>query len=146
MEKWADYLVSAASYDSERQIISLKRHKDTGGKIGPGEIVDKATVASDIVNGLSYVTVYETLSKWKIGEKIHSSRVDNHFCLRIDNNKVKHDYLGSISELNSEPKSPQSDRVISNKKSENNSLLQISPEDKAMLKNMGASQKNSIIY
>ena len=93
MTKWADYLISAVTYDSERQIISLKRHRDSGDEIGPGELIDKASVASDIDNGLSYMTIFSTLSNWKLGKKIRSSRVDNHYCLRIDDNKVKHDNL-----------------------------------------------------
>ena len=140
MTKWADYLISEVAYDSERQIISLKRHKDADGKIGPGEIIDKATVASDIDNGISYMTIFGTLSNWKLGEKIRSSRVDNYFCLRIDDNKVKHDNLGPILELPSAQEDVS--KIISKKPSEQKSV--ISPQDKAMLKNMGARQYDSI--
>ena len=140
MTKWADYLISAVSYDNERQIISLKRHHDTGEKIDSGEIVDKATVASDIDNGRSYMTIYSSLSNWKLGEKIRSSRVDNHYSLRIDDNKVKHDNLGSLPELSS---AIQESPTIS-KKITDQIESQISQEDKALLKNMGAKQHTSI--
>ena len=141
MTKWADYLISAVAYDTERQIISLKRHRDTGEEIDTGEIVDKATVASDIDNGRSYMTIYSTLSNWKLGEKIRSSRVDNHYSLRIDDNKVKHDNLGSLPELQS--RLPESSSTTT-KKISSSTETQISQEDKALLKNMGAKQHTSI--
>ena len=142
MAKWADYLISAVAYDSERHIISLKRHRDTGDEIGLGEIVDKATVASDIDKGLSYMTIFSTLSNWKLGEKIRASRVDNDYCLRIDENKVKHDNLGSLPELSDVLK--ETTKKDSTKKISNEITSQISPEDKAMLKNMGAQHNVSI--
>ena len=142
MTKWADYLISAVAYDSERQIISLKRHRDTGDSIDSGEIIDKATVASDIDKGMSYMTIFSTLSNWKLGEKIRSSRVDNQYCLRIDDNKVKHDNLGSLPELPNVLK----DEIpkTSTKKISSEITSQISPQDKALLKNMGAQYHTSI--
>ena len=142
MTKWADYLISAVTYDSERQIISLKRHRDSGDEIGPGELIDKASVASDIDNGLSYMTIFSTLSNWKLGKKIRSSRVDNHYCLRIDDNKVKHDNLGQlpdVSEISTNDEPQKHGKKISNE-----IPSQISPDDKAMLKNMGAQHNASI--
>ena len=142
MAKWANYLISAVSYDPERQIISLKRHEDFGDKIGPGEIIDKASVASHIANGVSYMTIYSTKSNWKLGEKIRLSRVDNHYSLRIDDNKVKHDYLGPLTDLGTNSQLEISPKT---KKIPDNSNLQISQQDKEMLKNMGAQQKGSIM-
>ena len=141
MTKWADYLISAVAYDDERQIISLKRHRDTGEEIDSGEIVDKATVASDIDNGRSYMTILSTLSNWKLGERIRSSRVDNHYSLRIDDNKVKYDNLGSLPEL---PSALPESSPITTKKISSSIETQISQEDKALLKNMGAKQHTSI--
>ena len=142
MAKWANYLISAVSYDPERQIISLKRHEDFGDKIGPGEIIDKASVASHIANGVSYMTIYSTKSNWKLGEKIRLSRVDDHYSLRIDDNKVKHDYLGPLTDLGTNSQLEISPKT---KKIPDNSNLQISQQDKEMLKNMGAQQKGSIM-
>ena len=142
MTKWADYLISAVKYDSDRRIIQVRQHKDTGEAIGDGEIVDKATIASNINNGISYKTIFSSLSTWKLGDRVKTSRVDNDFCLRIDDNKVKHDNLGPLPELEPNIESKNSSQIIPVEKSQ--PMEKISDKAKAMLKNMGASSASSI--
>ena len=139
MSKWADYLISAVAYDPGRQIISLKRHKDHGDSIGSGEITDKVSVASDINNGISYMTVYSTLSNWKLGQKIRAPRVDSTVCLRIDDNRVKYDNLGSIQKLDG----PGADAPPKRPARASGGDGKISSRDKAMLKHMGAKRDDS---
>ena len=139
MSKWADYLISAVAYDPGRQIISLKRHKDHGDSIGSGEITDKVSVASDINNGISYMTVYSTLSNWKLGQKIRAPRVDSTICLRIDDNRVKYDNLGSIQKLDG----PSADAPPKRPARASGGDGKIASRDKAMLKHMGARRDDS---
>ena len=100
MSKWADYLISAVSYDSEHKVTLARQHKDTGEQIDPkGTIVDRGTIAHNLKNGITYATIYSTLNTWKLGEKIRTFRVDNEYCIRTDNNKVGRDNLGSLPEI-----------------------------------------------
>ena len=99
MDKWADYVISQVSYDSDHLISQAKRHKDTDIGIDRGKIVDRLTIISDIQNGLTYITVYSGISSWKKGNKINTFRIKGQPYLRIDQNKVKLDNLGDIPEV-----------------------------------------------
>ena len=80
-----------------------KRHEDTGTGIGNGVLVDRIKISSDIANGLDYNTIYNRISTWKNGNKIHFFRIHGEPFLRIDENKVNHDYLGDLREIKSPP-------------------------------------------
>ena len=57
MKKWADYLISEISYDPEHLILVATRHQDTDKGITVGKPIDRLTIASDIKNGISYITI-----------------------------------------------------------------------------------------
>ena len=99
MDKWADYLISEVSYDSEHLISFVLRHQETEQGITKGELTDRLTIASDIKNGLIYITIYSGKNSWKKGNKIHMFSIEGTPYLRIDGNKVKLDYFGDIQEL-----------------------------------------------
>ena len=99
MKKWANYLISKVRYDSENLISIAMRHQDTDLGITYGEPVDRLTIASDIKNGLSYITIYNGKNSWKKGHKIQTFSIGGAPYLRIDGNKVKLDYLGDLPEL-----------------------------------------------
>ena len=114
MKKWADYLISEVSYDSEHLILVATRHQDTPQGITKGQPIDRLTIASDIKNGLLYITIYSGNNSWKKGHKINTFSIGGTPYLRIDKNKANLDYLGdlpessfanslSISELESKP-------------------------------------------
>ena len=98
MAKWADYLISEVSYDSEHLISVAIRHQDTEKGITEGKPVDRLTISSDIKNGLFYITIYSGKNSWKKGHKINTFSIGGNPYLRIDNNKVKLDYLGDLPE------------------------------------------------
>ena len=117
MKKWANYLISKVRYDSENLISIAIRHQDTDLGITLGEPIDRSTITSDIKNGLSYITIYNGKNSWKKGHKIQTFSIGGIPYLRIDENKVKLDYLGDLPELllvksNSilEPEPPSSPR------------------------------------
>ncbi len=78
-----------------------KRHEDTKTGIGNGDLVDRLKISSDIANGLYYITIYNRISTWKKGNKIHFFRIHGQPFLRIDENKVNQDNLGDIPEIES---------------------------------------------
>ena len=48
-----------------------------------------------------YITIYNRISTWKKGNKIHFFRIHGTTLLRIDENKVNQDNLGDIPEIES---------------------------------------------
>jgi hypothetical protein len=98
MAKWADYLISKVSYDPNRLITFVVRHKDTEQGITPGILVDRTTLSSDIKKGLSHITIYTRNDSWKKGYGLKFFSKDGNHYLRIDGNKVKLDYLGDLPE------------------------------------------------
>uniref|UniRef100_UPI00262CDCE0 hypothetical protein n=1 Tax=Nitrosopumilus sp. TaxID=2024843 RepID=UPI00262CDCE0 len=98
MEKWADYLISEVSYDRNHLIKIAIRHEDSEKGISKGNPIDRLAIASDIKNGLTYITVYSSKNSWKKGHKIETFSIDGEPYLRIDANKVKLDFLGDLPE------------------------------------------------
>ena len=98
MKKWADYLISEVSYDSEHLISIATRHLDTENGITSGKSVDRLTIASDIKNGFTYITIYSGKNSWKPGKKLRTFSIGGNPYLRIDENKDKLDYLGDLPE------------------------------------------------
>jgi hypothetical protein len=101
LKQWANYLISEVSYDQNHLISMAKRHEDTVSGITDGKFVDRIKISSDIANGLSYITIYNRISTWKKGNKIHFFRIHGEPYVRIDQNKVNQDYLGDILEVES---------------------------------------------
>ena len=79
MKKWADYLISEVSYDPEHLILVATRHKDTEKGITKGKSVDRLTIASDIKNGLFYLTIYSGKNSWKKGHKIETYSIEGNY-------------------------------------------------------------------
>ena len=98
MDKWTDYFISQVSYDSDHLISVAIRHQDTDKGITEGEPVDRLTIHSDIINGLFYITIYSGKESWKKGHKIQTFSIGGNPYIRIDENKVKLDYLGDLPE------------------------------------------------
>jgi BMFP domain-containing protein YqiC len=101
LKQWANYLISEVSYDKNHLISKAKRHEDSETGISTGNFVDRIKISSDIANGLSYITIYNRISTWKKGNKIHFFRIHGQPYVRIDKNKVNQDYLGDIREIES---------------------------------------------
>ena len=101
MVKWADFLISEVRYSPDHhRIVQVKQHEDLDGEVGKGEIVDVASVASNLKKGISYMTIHNGSSeKWKIGEKVRGFVVDGEYHIRVDKNKVNQDNLGLMNEF-----------------------------------------------
>jgi len=96
LNRWADYLISEANYDSEHLISIAIRHQDTDKGITIGIPVDRLTISSDIKSGLLYSTIYHGINTWKKGKVIQTFFIDGTPYLRIDGNKVRLDHLGDL--------------------------------------------------
>ena len=99
MAKWADYLISEVSYGTNNLITKIKQHHDNGKTISQGEIIDRDTLTKNLGHGVKYMTVYSTLSRFKIGKNVKYFRAFEGHYVRVDNNKVNHDNLGDLPEL-----------------------------------------------
>lgn len=97
--KWADYLISAVKYDSNRRIVQVRQHKDTGENIEEGEVIDRSTLISNLKHGMKYATIYNSNSNWKYGEKITLNKSGRENFIRTDSNKVEFDNLKFVSEI-----------------------------------------------
>ena len=99
MIKWADYLISEVSYDSNHLISKIKRYRDGGDSISDGEIIDRSILADSLGHGASYMTMYSSLNKFRIGERVVYFRAFEHHYIRTDKNKVNSDNLGNLPGL-----------------------------------------------
>ena len=63
MAKWADYLISEVTYDSNHLILKIKQHTDNGKTISHGDIVDRDTLANNLGHGAKYKTLYNSLNQ-----------------------------------------------------------------------------------
>ncbi len=98
MKKWADFLISEVSYDSEHLISIATRHEDTDNGITKGKSINRLTISSDIKNGFTYITIYSGKNSWKPGNKVKTFSIEGSPYLRLDKNKVKLDFLGDLPE------------------------------------------------
>jgi len=105
LQKWADYLISEVSYDVNHLISKALRHEESEKGIDEGTLVDRFTIASDIHKGFSYITIYNQITSWKRGNDIHLFKIHGEPFLRIDKNKVNQDFLGDLSQLESQQSS-----------------------------------------
>jgi len=99
MAKWADYLISEVSYDSNHLILKIKQHTDNGETISQGDIVDRDTLANNLGHGAKYRTLYNSLKKVRIGKNVRYFRAYEHHYIRIDKNKVTTDNLGDLPNI-----------------------------------------------
>ena len=106
MEKWADYLISAVSYENHL-IHVVVRHADTDTGITDGEAVDRTTISSDMKKGLEYYTMYSGKDTWRRGSKIRLFSMGGEMYLRADSNRAKMDNLGDLPSINMESPGPK---------------------------------------
>ena len=99
MAKWADYLISEVTYDSNHLILKIKQHTDNGKTISQGDIVDRDILVKNLGRGAKYMTLYNSLEKVRIGKTVKYFRAYEHHYIRIDKNKVATDNLGDLPDI-----------------------------------------------
>ena len=110
MTKWADYLISAVSYNQNRHIIEVEVHEDLDGVMGPEQLMDKLTITHNIRKGKTFVTIFKTSDSCTLGQKVNLYSVDGNPYLRIDKNRVNLDNLGELSSIDYNKKKTTSDK------------------------------------
>ena len=100
MGAWADYLISAVSYNPNREIIEVEVYEDLGDKVSFPQLVDKLTITHNIRQGKKYITIYKTLNNWRRGDPVYLHIVGGSPWLRIDDNKTALDNLGMLPSIN----------------------------------------------
>ena len=99
MGQWADYLISAVKYDTNKKIVQAKQHRDSGDEIGKGELITRDELATNLKKGVRYSTIFNGNSNWKKGDSVHFIRVGSDYSIRTDSNKVEFDNLRMLPEL-----------------------------------------------
>lgn len=101
MAKWADYLINSVRYNAERtHVDSVKAGEDKGDSVGVFATYDRATVASEIKRGVTFMTVTEGADgKYKQGAFVRRFVLNGTAYLRTDENDKAGDNLGNLPEF-----------------------------------------------
>ena len=101
MAKWADYCISAVSYDEKHSHINkLRVHECFEKGIATGAVWKREIVVSKIEDGCSFITVKKgTGGKWMPGEDVRKIRINHTDYVRTDNNSSTSDNLSSLPEF-----------------------------------------------
>jgi len=101
MDKWADYCISAVSYNSKKtHIEKVKVHEDNGDTIGNPSVWLRTDVVSSLESDNTFVTISKgTDGKWKEGEDVRIVKVNGTKYIRTDSNKTASDNLRNLPEF-----------------------------------------------
>lgn len=100
MAQWADYAITAVSYDGDySRITAVKRRPDRGDRLGPATTVRRHTVVTALENGTTYCTATKTTSGWRKGDDVGTVTVGGETFIRTDGNQVAEDNLGELPEF-----------------------------------------------
>jgi hypothetical protein len=101
MAKWADYLIKAVRYNNERtHIDSVQAGEDKGDTVGTFAVWDRATVASEIKRGITFMTVTKGADgNYRQGAFVRRFVLNGTAYLRTDENDKAGDNLGSLPEF-----------------------------------------------
>lgn len=96
MEKWADYLISHVSKDSNGNILKVLLHVDYGEKVSSGIIKTENEVIDLLKNGYTVETTLWIYPNWSRGAKVHYVREGSYEYLRTTRNKTDNDNLDNL--------------------------------------------------
>ena len=100
MAKWADYLISAVSYNSKHtHIDQVKAHLDSGDTVGEGKVYSRATVVDAINNGKTFCTIINNEGKWGKGQKVFIINVNGVSYIKTVDNGTEADNLENLPEF-----------------------------------------------
>jgi len=96
--KWADYLISAVRYDSDKAHIETVRvHPDLGDTVGAASEWTRTKVVTTLEGGKTVCTIVKgTDGKWSKGADVHIVTVNDVNYIRTDANSIARDNLGSL--------------------------------------------------
>jgi hypothetical protein len=98
MQKWADFLISAARYE-DLHITHLKIHSDNVTKVGGGATWTKEEVIDAMNGGKTFITIFkDTKGDWQKGKEVFLKRENGMYMITDDNNEEA-DSLKDIQEF-----------------------------------------------
>lgn len=101
MAKWADYLISAVSYNSNHfHIDKVMAHVDNDTAVGDGEIYFRQSIIDAINKGTTFVTIYKNGNgQYNKGQKVFVINVNGVGYLKTVDNGVAADNLENLPEF-----------------------------------------------
>lgn len=101
MSKWADYGISAVSFNSTHTHIDRVRvHPDNGETIGSPTEYQRADVVNAIRNGTTFVTIFNADNgKWNKGQLVYPIKINNTLYLKTVDNGKPVDNLDNLPEF-----------------------------------------------
>lgn len=101
MAKWADYLISAVSYNSDHtHIDQVKAHEDKGESVGEAKVHNRQAVVDAIKSGTTFVTIYKnSAGKYDKGQKVYVIMVKGTGYLKTVDNGKEEDNLENLPEF-----------------------------------------------
>ena len=99
-EKWADYVITAVEYNSQRtHIVAVEVHEDLGSSLGAASRIIRQKVVDLIKSRKSFITATKSNDKWTKGEEVRIIKIGSSEFIKTDNNSVEKDNLGKLPEL-----------------------------------------------
>ncbi len=101
MAKWADYCISAVSYNNSKKthIEKVKVHEDKEKTIGTSSEWSRTKVVSTIEKGKTFVTIFKKADGWNKGEDVRIVKINGTKYIRTDSNKTASDNLRNLPEF-----------------------------------------------
>jgi hypothetical protein len=94
LSKWADYYISAVRCSiGSKHVGLLKVHQDTGGSIGPSELLLRNELIPSIEKGTTFVTIINTEENWFKESDVYIVEIDGLKFIRTDTQKIASDNI-----------------------------------------------------
>jgi Protein of unknown function (DUF3892) len=101
MTKWADYLISAVSFNyAHTHIDKVRAHVDNGDSVGTAKDYDRQTVVSAIEKGTTFMTIFKgTDGQWKKGMAVFIVPIGGVKYIKTVADNTKVDNLDNLPEF-----------------------------------------------
>jgi len=96
--KWADYLITAVSFNSAKtHIDEVEVCADNGDTTGSSTKIKRSTVVSKLESGYTYCTATKTSNgTWHYGAAVKIVTIDDEKFIRTKNDGIKKDNLDNL--------------------------------------------------
>jgi len=101
MAKWADYLISAVSYNSKHtHIDQVKASKDLGESLGEEKVYNRETIVNSIKKDITFCTIIKNSEgRWNKGQKVFIINVNGVSYIKTVDNGTEADNLENLPEF-----------------------------------------------
>jgi len=101
VSKWADYCITAVSFNTKHSHIEeVRRRVDNGDTLGTGSDVSRETVVADIKRGVTYVTVFkDDKGDWRKGQAVFIVTINGEEYIKTVEDRTTKDNLDNLPEF-----------------------------------------------